>query len=161
MAKSIAVSAKPAKVEDKQGETLDVTGGKITVTYSDNTTAEVELKAYMVSGFDADKVGEQKLTVSYTVDGVTLTATFSVTVTKEDDNTAIDEVAAEISIYAYSNVIVVESADALEGKISIFDVNGRMVAKELAAGTRTEIKMSRQGVYIVKVGDAAKRVLVY
>ena len=161
VAKSIAVSAKPAKVEYKQGEALDVTGGKITVTYSDNTTAEIELKADMVSGFDADKVGAQQLTITLKIDKVVLTATFDVTV-EANDNTAIsDDEAAAVNIYAYQNVIVVESADALEGEISIFDVNGRMVAKEQAAGSRTEIIMQNQGFYIVKVNNTAKRVMVY
>ena len=160
VAKSVALSA-PAKVTYKKGEALDVTGGKLTVTYSDGTTQDVDLKADMVSGFDAEKVGAQQLTVTLKIDKVVLTATFDVTV-EADDNTAIsDDEAAAINIYAYQNVIVVESADALEGEISIFDVNGRMVAKELAAGSRTEIMMQQQGIYIVKVNNTAKRVMVY
>ena len=156
VAKSIAVSAKPAKVEYKQGETLDVTGGKITVTYSDNTTAEVELKADMVSGFDADKVGEQKLTVSYTVDGVTLTATFEVTV-KADDTAISEDEAAAVNIYAYGNTIVVENATA---DIFVFDSMGRMISRVAANADRTEIQLDMTGVYVVKTGNTTKRVMI-
>lgn len=43
----------------------------------------------------------------------------------------------------------------------IFDANGRMVAKELATGTRTELTMQHQGLYIVRVGQKAQRVVLY
>ncbi len=160
VAKSVALSA-PVKITYKKGEALDVAGGKLTVTYSNGTTQDVELKADMVSGFDAEKVGAQQLTVTLTVDKVVLTASFDVTIEADDDTAISDDEAAAVNIYAYQNVIVVESADALEGEISIFDVNGRMVAKELAAGSRTEIMMQQQGIYIVKVNNTAKRVMVY
>ena len=156
VAQSVKVTA-PAKVEYKQGEALDVTGGKLTVTFSDNTTKEVDLKAEMVSGFDADKVGEQKLTVTYKVDNVTLTATFSVTVAKAD-NTAIADVAAEISIYAYRNTIVVENAT---DDIFIYNAMGALVGRINAEAGRTEIRVETTGVYVVKTGNAAKRVMVY
>ena len=158
VAKSIAVSAKPAKVEYKQGEALDVTGGKLTVTFSDNTTKDVDLKADMVSGFDADKVGEQKITVSYTVDGVTLTATFSVTVTKEDDNTAVDDSEAlAVNIFAYGNTIVVENAT---DDIFVFDSMGRMISRVAANADRTEIQIDMTGVYVVKTAKTTKRVMI-
>ena len=156
VAQSVKLTA-PAKVEYKQGEALDVTGGKLTVTFSDNTTKEVDLKAEMVSGFDADKVGEQKLTVTYKAGDVTLTATFSVTVAKAD-NTAIADVAAEISIYAYRNTIVVENAT---DDIFIYNTMGALVSRINAEAGRTEIRVETTGVYVVKTGNAAKRVMVY
>ena len=163
LAETIKLASKPDKVDYKQGETLDVKGGKIAIGYSDKSTEEFEILAGWVSGFDSQKVGEQKLTVTFESVSSTLTTTFNVTVSKEDDNTntAIDETAAEISIYAYNSTIVVEAADAVEGEIAVFDVNGRMVVKTLAAGSRTEIQMQREGVYIVRVGNLAKRVVVY
>ncbi|MBR6083530.1 MAG: bacterial Ig-like domain-containing protein, partial [Salinivirgaceae bacterium] len=129
------------------------------VTFSNGTTKEIALSAAMVSGFDAKKVGEQKLTVTYTVDGVTLTTTFTVKVEK---NTAVDdEAVAEVSIYAINRTIVVETAEPAAGYVFVFDANGRLVAKELATSNRTEIAMTRQGLYIVRIGDKAERVVVY
>ena len=80
----------------------------------------------------------------------------------EEPATAVDDNAAEpVSIYAYNNTIVVEAADAIEGEITVFDVNGRMMVKTLAAGSRTEIQMQREGLYIICVGDQSKRVIIY
>ncbi len=156
VAKSIAVSAKPAKVEYKQGEALDVTGGKLTVTFSDGTTQVVELKADMVSGFDAEKVGTQKLTATLKIDEVTLTATFDVTV--EADDTAIsDDEAAAVNIYAYDNTIVVENA---VNAIYVYDAMGRLIVEMPHCDVSTEIRINRAGVYIVKTGNTAKRVMI-
>ncbi len=161
VAKSVALSA-PAKVTYKKGEALDVAGGKLTVTYSDGTTQDVDLKADMVSGFDAEKVGAQQLTVTLKIDEVVLNASFEVTV-EADDNTAIsdDEAENEISIFAYKRTIVVESAETVIGEIEVYDANGRLVAKELATGTRTELTMQQQGLYIVRVGHKSQRVVLY
>ena len=114
----------------------------------------------MISGFDPKKAGKQTITVTYVEDGETFTFTFDINLNKKDD-TAIDEDSAEINIFAVNSTIVVEAAEAITGEIAVFDVNGRMVAKELAAGTRTELEMTNTGVYIVRVGDITKRVMVY
>ena len=147
------------KVNYIAGEKLDVSGAVVLVTLSDGTTKEVKLSANMVSGFDANKVGEQKLTVTYTVDGAKFTTTFTVKVEK---NTAIaDEAADKVSIFAINRTIVVETAEPSNEYIHVFDANGRLVAKELATANRTEIKMTRQGLYIVRMGNKAERVVVY
>ena len=76
----------------------------------------------------------------------------------EELGTAVTESAATIvSIYACGNVIVVEDADA---EVSVFDINGRMIAKAKAVSSRIELPMAIQGVYIVKVGNAVKRVAI-
>ncbi|MBO7476711.1 MAG: leucine-rich repeat protein [Salinivirgaceae bacterium] len=154
VAQSIKINALPAKVEYKQGEALDVTGGKITVIFSDNTTAEINLTADMVSGFDAETVGAQELTITYKADGVTLTATFSVEVVKTDD-TDVDEVAAlAVNIYAYGNTIVVENATE---EIYVYDAMGALVDRVMGA---TTITVNGTGVYIVKTGNTSKRVFI-
>ena len=62
----IRVSTKPAKVVYIQNkDALDVTSGKLTLTYSDNTTTVIDLTADMVTGFDNTKLGQQRLTVTY------------------------------------------------------------------------------------------------
>ncbi|MBO7477475.1 MAG: bacterial Ig-like domain-containing protein [Salinivirgaceae bacterium] len=156
--KSIELKKMP-KVNYIAGEKLDVSGAVVLVTFTDGTTKEVALTINMISGFDAKKVGEQKLTVTYTVDGVTATTTFTVKVEK---NTAIADVAADkVSIFAINRTIVVETAEPSDEFIHVFDANGRLVAKELATSNRTEIAMTRQGLYIVRIGDKVERVVVY
>ena len=88
-------------------------------------------------------------TVTYVDGGETFTVTFDVTIDAKD--TAIDENAAEINIFAINRTIVVEAADAFAGEIAVFDVNGRMVAKELAEGTRTELSMKNLTLSIEEV----------
>ena len=73
---SVAVTTLPAKTSYAYGETLDVTGGKLTLTYDDGTTSEVDITAEMVSGYDVATSGQQELTVSY--EGKTATFTVKV-----------------------------------------------------------------------------------
>ena len=158
VAETIKLASKPNKVDYKQGEALDVKGGKITIGYSDKSTEDFEILSGWVSGFDSQKVGKQTLTVKFEAVSSPLTTTFDVTVSaKDDDNTAIDEDAAnKVNIYAYQNVIVVENANA---EIYVYDAMGRLVERNIGNDSRTEIRMNNAGVYIVKVGNAAKRVI--
>ena len=71
----------PEKVEYKQGEDLDLTGMEVTAHYSDGKEEVLPEGSYTVSGYDAQQVGEQTITVTY--EGQT--ATFVVTVTEKSD----------------------------------------------------------------------------
>ncbi len=73
---SAAVTALPSKTVYQAGESLDLTGAVLTVTYADSTTQDFEITADMVSGFDSNKGGKQTLTVTY----CGATAAFDVTV---------------------------------------------------------------------------------
>ncbi|MBQ7247708.1 MAG: bacterial Ig-like domain-containing protein, partial [Lachnospiraceae bacterium] len=65
-AASIAIKTAPTKSEYTVGDTLDVTGGEITVTYDNETSADVAITADMVSGFDSSAAAaSQTLTVTY------------------------------------------------------------------------------------------------
>ncbi len=66
-----------------------------------------------------------------------------------------EAIASNVKIYAHHNVIVVENADA---EIGIFDATGRCVARSEAH--HVSMAMPRQGLYIVKVGAIATRVVV-
>ncbi|MBO7594469.1 MAG: choice-of-anchor D domain-containing protein [Salinivirgaceae bacterium] len=154
---SVALTKLPSKVVYTKGESLDVTGGQITITFNNSTTKVIDLQNIMVSGFDIEAVGKQTLTVTYT-DGVnTFTATFDIEI--EEGSAVAEEAAAEVSIYAFNNTIVVEAA-ADGSEIVVFDMNGRMVAKTLATSSRTEIQMSKQGVYVVRIGNTAQSVAI-
>ena len=72
------------------------------------------------------------------------------------DNTAIaDDAANAVSIYAHHNIIVVENADA---EIRVYNAMGALVAT--ANDTNAEIRINVSGVYVVRVGNTAKRVMV-
>ena len=82
------------------------------------------------------------------------------------NSTPVTETAANaVSIYAHGNTIVVENAT---DEISVYDAMGRLVCRDAArhvstvaeSGIRAEIRVSGAGVYIVKVGAEAKRVMV-
>ncbi len=153
-AQKIELKSMP-KVEYVAGEKLDVSGAVVVVTFSNGTTKEVALSAAMVSGFDAEKVGEQTLTVTFKAGDVTLTATFEVTV--EADDTAVDdETANTANIYAYGNTIVVENAT---DEIRVYNAMGGFVAASNEANAK--IRVNGAGIYIVKTGQVSKRVMVY
>ena len=91
---TIEVSKAPNKLSYvHKSETLDITGGKLLVTYADNSTSLVDITEEMVSGFDNTAVGTNVVTVTY--EGKT--ATFEVQIVKAkvvfklDDGTIISE----------------------------------------------------------------------
>ncbi len=78
---SIEIAQQPNKTTYIQNyEELDVTGGKIRLTYNDGTTEEIDMTKEMASGFDNTIVGPQTLTVTY--EGKT--ATFEVTIIEKE-----------------------------------------------------------------------------
>lgn len=70
----------PTKVKYVEGQSLDLTGGKITVSYNDDTSEEINLTSDMVSGYDKDRLGTQTIIVTYQGK----TATFEVEVIKKE-----------------------------------------------------------------------------
>ena len=63
---SIEVTSTPTKTEYLEGkDALDLTGGKLTLYYNNDTTEVIDLSEVVVSGFDNTKVGEQTLTITY------------------------------------------------------------------------------------------------
>ena len=63
-----------------------------------------------------------------------------------------------VNIYTSYGKIIIEKANA---EISIFDINGRLIAKRQATSSLIEIKMSMAGTYIVRVGSQSKKVVLY
>ena len=76
--------------------------------------------------------------------------------------TAVVESAANaINIYAHGNTIVVENAtDEIRVYNTMGALAGRDAARHVSAEKRTEIRVNTAGVYIVKVGNVARRVVV-
>ncbi len=72
--------------------------------------------------------------------------------------TAISEsVAGNLEVHAHEKSIIVENAD---DEIRVYDAMGRMVCRDAINRVRAEIAVNTPGVYIVKVGNVAKRVMV-
>ena len=61
-----------------------------------------------------------------------------------------------VNIYAYGNKIVVENAT---DEICIYDAMGKLICKDATHRVRTEITIPTLGVYIVKTGNIAQRVM--
>lgn len=78
---AIAVTTKPNKLTYEYGDTLATTGMVVTASYSDSQTKTVT--SYSCSPTTFSTVGNQVVTVSYTENGVTQTATFNITVNRK------------------------------------------------------------------------------
>lgn len=78
---AITVTTNPTKTTYEYGDTLATAGMVVTASYSDSKTAAVT--GYSCSPTTFSTVGNQVVTVSYTENGVTKTATFNVTVNRK------------------------------------------------------------------------------
>ncbi|MDR1028948.1 MAG: bacterial Ig-like domain-containing protein [Clostridiales Family XIII bacterium] len=73
----ITLKTAPTKTTYLEGAPLELSGGMITVSYDNSTSEDVPITAGMITGYNANTVGAQTLTVTY--EGRTVT--FGVTVT--------------------------------------------------------------------------------
>ena len=78
---SIAITTQPTKTTYEYGDSFQSAGMVVKATYSDGATASVT--GYRCSPTTLNTVGTQTITVSYTENGVTKTATTSVTVNRK------------------------------------------------------------------------------
>ena len=62
-----------------------------------------------------------------------------------------------INIYAHGNTIIVENAT---DEIRVYNAMGALICRDAIHRVRTEINVNGAGVYLVKVGNVAKRVMV-
>ena len=74
-----------------------------------------------------------------------------------EKGTAVSEVASTLNIYAHGNIIVIENAT---NEISVYNAMGILICRDAIHRVRAEINVSAPGIYIVKVGGTAKRVMV-
>jgi len=80
----------PAKTTYNVGESFNSSGMFVTATYSDNKTKTVT-SLCTTSGFDSSSSGTKTVTVSYTEEGTTKTATFSIVVNATVTTIQIDQ----------------------------------------------------------------------
>ena len=65
--------------------------------------------------------------------------------------------ADNVNIYAYGNTIVVENATSA---IDVYSAMGQLVSRTIANGERNVITINGTGIYIVRTGNVAKRVML-
>ena len=75
----------------------------------------------------------------------------------EPGTAVIESAANAINIYAHHNTIIVENATE---EIRVYNAMGALVGRDVACHVRAEINVNVAGVYIVKVGNVAKRVMI-
>ena len=73
------------------------------------------------------------------------------------NQTSVTEQITNINIYASGKTIIVENAT---DEILVYDVMGRLVCRDATPCVRAELRMNDVGVYVVKVGNFAKKVIV-
>ena len=78
--KSLEIT-KTGKTEYKTGEEFSAEGMEVTVYYTDGSSKVIT--EYDVSGFDSETAGSKTVTISYTEDGITVSAVLEVTVTED------------------------------------------------------------------------------
>ena len=89
-------------------------------------------------------------------DNIEVTAIFEAVNT--NPVSVVDDEVAVVNIFAYDNTIVVENATS---DIYVYDANGRLITIQQSVGQRTEVQITITGVYLVKVANITKRVMVF
>ena len=151
---SAVLTSLPLKLEYNIGQTLDLSGGQLTVAYSNDSTSIVALQSSMISGFNSDTVGIQWITVNFAntinVFSVNVLDTASVVITGIPY--------AEPLIYVRENTIVIENANA---PIAVYDLTGRCVAVRKRGTATARIAVSESGIYIVRIGRTTQKVSIF
>lgn len=120
---SVQIADEPAKVSYSRGESLDVTGGTIQVTYNDGSSEIISMTSDMVTGFNSGTTGRQKLTVTWnghttfyyvavsnpSISGGSGSSSYRITVSAGNGGTA---AASASSARAGSSVALTVKADA-------------------------------------------------
>ena len=134
---SIEIKEAPTKTAYTEGEKFDKTGMKVIATYSDGTTKEIKNYAYTPAGELTKK--DTTITVSYTENGVTKTATQEITVVAKGNSG--DEPGGETEKAKLDSIEIKEAPTKTvytEGEK--FDKTGMKVIAKYSDGTTKEIK---------------------
>ena len=129
---SITVTTNPSKTTYKKGESLNLSGGIVTVRYSDNTSSTISLDSSQVTvtGYNSSNLGEQTLTVKYLGE----TTTFKVTVTSNEK--------FDISSNTLNNGSVILAGDIFKMYIDINITNYNVDTNQIRILNPDEISLS-------------------
>lgn len=117
---SVELSKQPNKTTYKIGETFNPDGAKLVATYSDKSTKEIDVTKQMCSNADTSSAGKKEVTVNYTEEEITKTATFEITVVgAQVEGQSIELVGADknmISVkFRLSDDLALDEWDVAEG----------------------------------------------
>ena len=137
----------PTKTEYNQGDQIDLTGGKITVTYTDGTTKEEPITSAVItekdggslnmnptiSEYGKDNKVSKTLTLKYTANnGIIGTASYQITITNTIQSVAIETLPTKVK---YN---VKETLDTTGGRLKITRATGTTetidITKEMISG---------------------------
>lgn len=79
---SIKIKTLPSLLTYTKGKNLNLSGGSITVSYSNKTSVVLPMASYMVSGYDKNKLGTQTITITYMGKSTTFTVSVKTGATK-------------------------------------------------------------------------------
>ena len=136
------------KTEYELNESLDVSGGELTVYYNNSTTKKVALTADMVTGFDSFEAKTVTLTINYSEDGVNKQTTYDIHVYEEIVLMSITA-STKKEIY-YENDEVLKSdlvVSAIYSNGSKKEINDYKIDKDKVVLGDTKITISYQGKY--------------
>ena len=97
---------------------------------------------------------------SFDTDGSTSTSRFSLLFRTKGSNTGFDRISSDLLIYSTQNTIRVESASLEGNTISIFNTLGQPIFNGKAQSNRLEINGLTPAVYLVKINNQTKMVIV-
>lgn len=134
---SISVKTPITKTTYTIGEDLDITGGEISVKYTNNSTETISLKddRVTISSFDKTSIGNKMITINYTGK----TTTFTVTYTKK----AISSISLKSSI-TKATYFVGDSINLAGGKITVKYVDN----------SQEDIDISAEGVTVTNFNSS-------
>lgn len=146
---AIAMDSTPAKTEYVAGKDtkLDVTGGKLKVTYDNGVTESVALTEAMCSGYDLNTLGAQTVKVTYGEK----TTSFTINVRKEIDR-------LEVTPPTKLEYVKGQTFDPAGGKVKLIYTDKTEETVDLTAEMCQGMDMSKAGTYAVTVSCQNKQV---
>ena len=145
---SISVTKGATKTQYTAGEKFDVSGMKITATYSDGTSKEVTNFTYSPNG-DL-KTSDKKVTVSYTEGGVTKTAEQAITVKAVQNQEPANNTANNVSNNVVSNNTVKNTTNNTAKNTTLISAATNNTTNDVSATQKSTLpKTGSAAMYII------------
>ena len=163
----VSVTELPAKLTYNINEDIDLTGIEVSALFSDGTSQTIT--GYDVSDVDTSSVGTKTVTVYYTVNGITKSASFDITVTEDVsteiriDGEAVNEYNRKVRWYmGYSSESVQLECDLYDAdnyNVEWSSDNDKVLVDENGKVTNKGFFFARSATITVTVKDSAGNVL--